>query len=507
MKLDKDLLSIQSVRELIPQALNAQKEFRNWSQERIDHLCKSLADTAYRESARLAKMAAEETKMGVYEDKIIKNQFASRDLWESIRDMKTVGILAHDKRRKVMDIGLPMGVIAAIIPTTNPTSTSIYKILIALKSGNAIIGSPHPSAAKCTFAVFDLLRKTAEQAGAPAGLISCIEIPSIEGASLLMKDPRIAMILSTGGPGIVKAAYSSGNPAIGVGAGNTPVYIESSANLEKAVRDVITGKSFDNGLICSSEQTLIVDKKIYDTVKKKLLEFRAYLTTPQEKEKLQSLMIKNGKLNVAIVGKYAAQIAEMAGFSVPRGTKILVAEVTEIGNKEPLTQEKLSPVLTLIGVDGAGLAIRRAIEVCHYGGLGHTAAIHTANETIAIEYGMKVPVSRIVVNSPAVHGAVGKSTWLQRALTLGCGTEGGNSVSDNVGPLHLINRRRIAWESVPVNPTSLAASISDDHVSIKGNYSRFDETPQKSSQPVTYGQSGISGQQIDEIIEAFRRKR
>ncbi|HDR04331.1 MAG TPA: aldehyde dehydrogenase family protein [Candidatus Marinimicrobia bacterium] len=394
-----------------------------------------------------------------------------------------------------------------MIPTTNPTSTSIYKILIAIKSGNAIIGSPHPNAAKCTFAVFDILRKAAEQAGAPSGLISCMEIPSIEGASLLMKDPRIAMILSTGGPGIVRAAYSSGNPAIGVGAGNTPVYIELSANLEKAVRDVITGKSFDNGLICSSEQTLISDKKIYDTVKKKLAEYRAYLTTAQEKEKLQSLMIKNGKLNVDIVGKYAVQIAEMAGFSVPRGTKILVAEVKEIGPGEPLTQEKLSPVLTMIAADGPSMAIRRANEVLNYGGLGHTAAIHTNDERIAVEFGMKTPVSRVVVNSPAVHGAVGKSSSLMRSLTLGCGTEGGNSISDNVSPLHLINRRRIAWETNPVNPTSLASAITDEHVSIKGNYSRFDDAPAKKSQPAVYGESGISGQQIDQIIEAFRRKR
>lgn len=509
MKIDKDLISVQQVRDLLPRAVEAQKKFAAYSQERIDTICKAVVDVAYREATRLAKLAVEDTGMGNYEDKITKNQFASRDIWSEIKDWKTIGILEHDKRKKVITIGEPMGVVAAIIPTTNPTSTTIYKTLIALKSGNAVIGSPHPNAVKCTFETFEIMRKTAEQAGAPEGLISCIEMPSMEGASLLMKDPRIAIILATGGPGIVRAAYSSGNPAIGVGAGNTPVYIESSANIEKAARDVVTGKSFDNGLICSSEQTLITDKKIYDSVKKEMIRCQAYFVTPEEKEKLQNLMIIDGHLNTKIVGQSAVKIAEMAGLTAPRGTRILVAEVKAAGSSEPLTQEKLSPVLTMLAVDNHYLAIQRAIEINQYGGLGHTAAIHTADEKIAIEYGMKVRVSRIVVNSPAVHGAVGNTTDLIPSLTLGCGTLGGNSISDNIHPLHLINRKRIAWETKPINVTAGKASYHDESPTLRGNYSRFDEpaAPLKSTSTQTFGESGMTGEQIDKIIEAFRNKK
>ncbi|MCK5521089.1 MAG: aldehyde dehydrogenase family protein, partial [Candidatus Marinimicrobia bacterium] len=301
MNIDNDLISIQEVRTLIPLAGKAQDEFRRFSPNRIDDICKKIADVAYKESTTLSKMAVEETGMGNYEDKITKNQFASRDLWNAIKDMKILGILSEDKRKKIVEIGEAKGIIAAIIPTTNPTSTSIYKIIISLKAGNAIIGSPHPLAAACTWTTFEILRKAAEQAGAPEGLISCMKTPSIEGATELIKDHRIAVILATGGPGIVKAAYSSGTPALGVGAGNTPVYVEQSARLEKAAKDIVTGKSFDNGLICSSEQTLICDKKIYDPLKKLLIENRAYMVTKEETVKLENTMFVSGHLNTKIV--------------------------------------------------------------------------------------------------------------------------------------------------------------------------------------------------------------
>ncbi len=508
MNMDKDLVSIQEVRSLIPDALAAFEEFRRFSPEKINEICKKVADTAYREAVNLAKMAVEETGMGKYEDKITKNQFASRDLWTAIKDMKTLGILNEDKRRKVIEVGEPKGIVAAIIPTTNPTSTAIYKTLISLKSGNAVIGSPHPSAAACTRHTFDLLRQAAEEAGAPEGLISCIKTPSIEGATTLIKDPRIAVILATGGPGIVKAAYSSGNPALGVGAGNTPVYIEQSADIEKAVRDVVTGKSFDNGLICSSEQTLICDKKIYDRVRKGLEENRAYIVDKKEKEQLQATMTIQGHLNTKIVGKSAEAIAAMAGFDVPRGTRILVADVSAIGASEPLTMEKLSPVLALIAVDNSHTAIQRALEVTRFGGMGHTAAIHTSDTNLALEYGLKCLTSRVVVNSPAVHGAVGNTTGLLPSLTLGCGARGNNSISDNVGPAHLVDIKRIAWETVPANPTAGKKAYLDEGSGIKGNYSRFDQEPAPSKKNVeTFGNSGLTGSQIDDIIDKFRKRK
>jgi acetaldehyde dehydrogenase (acetylating) len=376
----------------------------------------------------------------------MKNLFCAQDVYNAIKPMKTVGIVRDDKEKKVFEVASPIGVIAAIIPSTNPTSTAIYKALIALKGRNTIVFSPHPSAAKCINETSRLIAEAAERAGAPKGAIACMTHSTIEGTEELMKHKRTALILATGGTGLVKAAYSSGKPAFGVGPGNVPTYIEKTADVPKAVSDILTGKCFDNGTLCSSEQSIICDEVVKEQVLHELRRQGAHLCSPAEKTLLEkTIQTPRRTLNTRIVGKPAAKIAEMAGFSVPAATRAIVAHADGIGIDHPISMEKLSPLLGFYVVKDWHEGCAKAIEILNFGGLGHTLSLHTKDENVVREFGLKKPAFRICVNTPAALGAVGYTTNLFPAMTLGCGAAGNNITSDNISPLHLINLKRVAY--------------------------------------------------------------
>jgi len=441
---DEDLKSIQEVRSLVKNAKVAQEKFASKNQAEVDEIVKCMAETAFKNSEYLAGLAVKETGFGKLEDKVIKNQFASKRLYESIKDLKTIGILKESKEKRIIEIGTPFGVIAGLVPSTNPTSTAIFKILIAVKSGNAIILSPHPSAKNCILEVVNLMKNTAEKMGAPEGLINCMSIPTIEGTSELMK--LSSLILATGGSAMVKAAYSSGTPALGVGPGNVPAFIERSANIPKAVKRILDSKTFDNGTICASEQAIVTENCIKKDVIKELVSQGAYFVNGNDMEKLARIVVKpNGGLNAKIVGQSAEKIANMAGISVPTGTKVLVCEQAGVGKDYPFSMEKLSPILSFYSEEDWHKACDRCIELLKNGGLGHSLVIHTEDENIVREFALKKPVSRMLVNTPSSQGALGATTNLNPSLTLGCGAVGGSATSDNVGPMNLINIRRVAY--------------------------------------------------------------
>lgn len=443
---DQDLQSIQEVRFLVERAKVAQQQLKKKSQEEIDKIVKAMADEAYKASDKLAKMAAEETGFGVYEDKIIKNKFASKTVYEYIKDMKTVGIIHEDKEKKILEIAIPVGVIAGLVPSTNPTSTTIYKALITVKSGNAIVFSPHPSALQCIRETARLLEEKAKEAGAPEGLINCMSIPTMEGTDALMKHPDVSLILATGGSSMVKAAYSSGTPALGVGPGNVPAFIEKSAEIPLAVKRIMDSKTFDNGTICASEQAVVTENCIKNKVKAEFVKQGAYFLGGEEIERVgRTIQDRSGRLNSAIVGRSAIRIAEMAGIKVPDDTRVLIAEETNVGKQYPFSREKLSPILAFYSEEDWEKACNRCIEILNYGGLGHSLAIHSRDERIIREFALKKPASRILINTPSSHGAIGASTNLAPSLTLGCGAAGGSATSDNVSPLNLINIRRLAY--------------------------------------------------------------
>ena len=384
---------------------------------------------------------------GIVEHKFIKNKFAADGVHEFIRAMKTVGIIREIPERKVCEIAEPLGVVAAVIPSTNPTSTAIYKILISLKSRNGVVLSPHPSAKKCIYRTTEIMKKAAAAAGAPEGIVGCMSEISLDGTRELMSHRRTAVILATGGMGLVRAAYSSGKPAFGVGPGNVPAYIESSADVAKAVRDIITGKSYDNGTLCCSEQALICDQSIESRVREEVQKQGGAFLTPDQVATLGKFAVLPSRIaNPEIVGKSAQFIADKAGFSVPEGTRALVVELDGVGRDYPLSIEKLSPILAFYVVRDWKEGCERAKQILRYGGMGHTLSIHSKNDDIIREFALQKPASRIIANSPATHGAVGFSTGLFPAMTLGCGSYGGNITSDNITPLHLINVKRLAYE-------------------------------------------------------------
>lgn len=443
---DKDLKSIQEVRTLVQRAKEAQAVLKKKNQEGIDKIVKGMADIAYKESDRLAKMAAEETGFGVYEDKIIKNKFASRAVYEDIKNMKTIGIIKEDVEKKIIEIATPVGVIAGLIPSTNPTSTAIYKALISIKSGNAIVFSPHPSALNCIQETTRILEEKAVELGAPEGIISCMSIPTMEGTTALMQHDDIALILATGGSAMVKAAYSSGTPALGVGPGNVPAFIEKSADISLAVKRIMDSKTFDNGTICASEQAIVTENTIKDKVKCELIKQGAYLLQGEEVNKVgRVIQDGKGRFNPAIAGRSAVEIAKMAGVKVPNNTRVLVAEQRNVGRDYPFAREKLSPILALYSEENWEKACDKCIELLNYGGLGHSLVIHSNNEEIIKEFALRKPASRILVNTPSALGGIGASTNLTASLTLGCGAVGGSATSDNVSPLNLIDIRRMAY--------------------------------------------------------------
>jgi acetaldehyde dehydrogenase (acetylating) len=446
MELDRDLNSIQETRNLIKAARKAQDALKEFTQSQVDTIINAIRAAGEANACHLAQMAVSETGMGNYEDKCFKNFFAARYVFEYIQEMKTVGIIRENKKDMIWEIAEPVGVIAGIVPTTNPTSTVIYKSMIALKSRNAIVFSPHPSAARCTYEAARLMAEAAVAAGAPEGSISCISNISMGATNELMKNPDTAMILATGGPGLVKAAYSSGKPALGVGAGNPPAFVERTADLRQAAIDIITGKSFDNGTICASEQSIVVEDCVADELIRHLKENGAYFMSPQEIDKVSPVaVLPNGNMNPKGVGKSPAALAQMAGISIPEGTRVLVAPLGGVGSKWPLSHEKLTTVLGFYRVADWHEGCERCLELLNNGGIGHSLSIHSTNEAVIREFAMKKPIFRVLVNTPSSLGGVGATTALAPSFTLGCGTWGGSSVSENVSPLHLLNIKRVAW--------------------------------------------------------------
>ena len=439
--------SVEKLEEAIARVREAQKKFAEYTQEQVDAIFFAASMAANQQRIPLAKMAVEETGMGVVEDKVIKNHYASEYIYNAYRHTKTCGVIEEDKSYGIKKIAEPVGVIGAVIPTTNPTSTAIFKTLIALKTRNGIIISPHPRAKKCTIAAAKVVLEAAVKAGAPEGIISWIDIPSLEMTNLLMKEADI--ILATGGPGMVKAAYSSGKPAVGVGAGNTPAIIDDSADILLAVNSIIHSKTFDNGMICASEQSVIVLDKVYNKVKKEFQARGCYFLDPEETEKVRKTIIINGALNAKIVGQKAAKIAALAGVTVPEETKIIIGEVTSVDISEEFAHEKLSPVLAMYRAKDFEDALDKAEHLIADGGYGHTSSLYidVVREKAKIdEYTHRMKTCRVLLNSPSSQGGIGDlyNFKLTPSLTLGCGSWGGNSVSENVGVKHLINIKTVA---------------------------------------------------------------
>ncbi|MCY7773404.1 bifunctional acetaldehyde-CoA/alcohol dehydrogenase [Bacillus licheniformis] len=437
--------------QLVEKGLKALEEFRSFDQEQIDEIVKQMALAGLDQHMPLAKLAVEETKRGVYEDKIIKNMFATEYVYHHIKYDKTVGIINENEHDGVIEIAEPVGVIAGVTPVTNPTSTTMFKSLIAIKTRNPIVFAFHPSAQKCSREAARILRDAAIRAGAPDNCIQWIETPSLDATQALMTHPNVSLILATGGAGMVKSAYSSGKPALGVGPGNVPCYIEKSANLKQAVNDLILSKTFDNGMICASEQAVIIDKGIYSDVKAEMTRNNCYFLNKTEKSKVEKLVINENTcaVNADIVGMPAFKIAEMAGIKVPQDTKILIAELEGVGPDDPLSREKLSPVLACYKVSGLEEGLKRAEEMLAFGGTGHSAVIHTNDQEAVKEFGLRMKAGRIIVNAPSSQGAIGDIyNAYMPSLTLGCGTYGGNSVSSNVGAVHLINTKKVAKRNV-----------------------------------------------------------
>ncbi|MFN7923181.1 MAG: aldehyde dehydrogenase family protein [Bryobacteraceae bacterium] len=462
---DTDLVSIQEVRSKIEKAYAAFQKFRNFSQDRLDAIVEAMGAAARANARRLAEHAVEETGYGNAKDKLAKNLLASDLLVRSIRGVKTAGVLREIPEKKILEIGVPVGVVAAILPTTNPTSTAIYKSIIALKAGNAVVLSPHPRAKRCSCETAALIYEAARAAGAPEDIIQCIDNASMEGTEELMRHPKTAVILATGGAGIVKAAYSSGKPAYGVGPGNVPVLVDRSANLAEAVAKVVQGKSFDYGTVCSSEQSIVALTEQRDAILAELARQKAFLCTREQGQALAKLMIApNWRTNANCVGQAPEKIAQMAGFSIPAGTSILAVEIGGVGKEHPLSMEKLSPVLSLLFVKDWEEQVRSCQAILKFGGLGHTCAIYAQDDARVREYGLRMPAFRVLVNTPTPQGSTGITTALQPAMTLGCGAMAGNATSDNVGPLHLINVKRVAWV---VRKAEEAFEVSGDSGEVK----------------------------------------
>lgn len=451
---DPDLISLQEVRTKVEKAWAAAQRFRAFSQEQVDAVVERMAEAARGHAERLAHMAVEETGYGNAQDKLGKNMLAAERLPQQLRGMKTIGVLNERAEDKVTEIAVPVGVVAAILPTTNPTSTAIYKTLIALKAGNAIVLSPHPRAKGCTCATAEVLYRAAVSAGAPEGIIQCLTQPTMNSTNELMRHPRTAVILATGGSGIVKAAYSSGKPAFGVGPGNVPVLIDTTADVNNAVRGVLAGKTFDNGTLCSSEQTIVAETKIRQNVLNALAANGAFLCDQSQAAALARVLFSRGTtVNPDLVGNAATEIAKKAGFSVPSNTRVLAAEIEGIGKDHPLSAEKLSPVLAVHFVENFDAALNACEAVLRFHGLGHTCGIYTTDEARARQYAQRMPAHRVLANTPTPQGSVGITTGLFPAMTLGCGSVAGNATGDNITPLHLLNIKRLAWA---IRPWSLS---------------------------------------------------
>lgn len=487
---DKDLIAQQEARDAVEAAHRAFQTVAEFDQAKIDTICAAMAKVALDESARLGLLAHEETGFGKAEDKREKNRFAAEDVWNYFRDMKTVGVVSD--QGSVVEIASPRGVVAAIIPSTNPTSTAIFKIIISIKSRNTIVLSPHPSAARCIAETTRVMREAGIQAGLPGDAIYCIQNSTIEATETLMKHKRTAVILATGGIGLVRAAYSSGKPAFGVGPGNVPVFVERSADPAKAASDILTGTCFDNGTICASEQSVVVDAPLEAAMREEFKKQGGHFLNEAEAEAVAKVLLTPQRtLNAGIVGKSAEYIANLAGVTIPSGTRCLLADCAGVGRDYPWSIEKLSPTLAFFVVDGVEQGANRCYEILQFGGMGHTAGMHTQNREAAIKYGAKMPASRVVINSPTTHGAIGFSTDLPPSMTLGCGSWGGNVTSDNVSPIHLMDIKRVAWETKPVGAPRPKAQVAKAAVA----------TPAPAAKPKA------SREQIAAIVDQFLSKK
>ncbi len=443
--MDRDLEALNEVRTLVRQAKAAQAELEKLTQEQVDRICAAMAQAGFAAAADLARLAVEETGMGTVPGKTIKNQFNTQDLWEAIKDLKSVGVISRDDARRVYEIAEPAGIVAGIIPCTNPTSTALFKGIISLKSRNAIIISPHPRAVKCITETVNLMMKAAIGAGCPAHAITCLSIPMIEATQELMKHPDVRVILATGGSGLVRAAYSAGKPAYGVGPGNVPVYIDKSANVAEAVANIIASVTFDNGTVCASEQAVVTLQSMRQQVMDEFRRQGGYFATPEETRKLNPVCTAGPIMNPGAVGLSALKIAEKAGIAAPANTTVLIAELEGVGRSWPLSMEKLMPVLAFYAEPTAEAALARCAEVLEYDGKGHSFCIHSTDERQIQQFCAALPSFRIMVNTGTTQGAIGLTTGLFPSMSLGCGTVAGNITSDNIHPRHLINIKRLAY--------------------------------------------------------------
>ncbi len=447
---DKDLASIAEARALARAARQAQSQLAELSQEQIDAIVTAMAQAVTPQAETLARLAVEETGYGVVADKVQKNLFGSCQVYEFIRPMRTVGVVNRIEEKKVIEIAEPFGVVAAVVPSTNPTSTAIYKVLIAIKARCAIVISPHPAAVRCITRTVEIMAEAAARAGAPAGSIGWMKTVTLEGTQELMKHRDVAVILATGGMGLVRAAYSAGKPAYGVGPGNAPAYVERTADLKKAASDIIVGKTFDNGVLCSSPNSVVVDEPVAEELRRECQALGAYFLNQAEMDALARMLVTPQRLpNPALVGKPAAFIADKVGLKVPDGTRALIAPLTGVGRDYPLSIEKLAPILSWYVVKDWREGCERCIQILRYGGMGHTMSIHSKNDDVILQFGLKKPAFRICVNTPTTHGSIGLTTGLDPAMTLGCGGWGGNITSDNITPRHLLNIKRVAYEVRP----------------------------------------------------------
>jgi acetaldehyde dehydrogenase (acetylating) len=496
---DKDLASVAEARALARAARQAQPLLAELTQEQIDRIVTAMATAVTPQAEALAALAVEETGYGVVADKVQKNLFSSQQVYEFIAPMKTVGVVNRIEDKKVVEIAEPFGVVAAIVPSTNPTSTAIYKVLIALKARCPIVISPHPSAARCITRAVEIMAEAAAAAGAPAGSIGWMKTVTLEGTQELMKHRDVAVILATGGLGLVRAAYSAGKPAYGVGPGNAPCYIERTADLEKAARDIVIGKTFDNGVLCSSPNSVVVDESVAEESRRHFQGQGAYFMNEREMDALAKMLVTPQRLpNPALVGRSAAEIAQRVGITVPAGTRALIAPLAGVGRDYPLSIEKLSPVLSWYVVKDWREGCERCIQILRYGGMGHTMSIHSKNEEVILQFGLKKPAFRICVNTPTTHGSIGLTTGLDPAMTLGCGGPGGNITSDNISPRHLLNIKRLAYEIRPAIASSASA------VKPAATASAPPPLPQPPRREVT---KGISAETLASRIDNFLASR
>lgn len=454
--MDSDLISIQEARDLAANAQAAQRVWAKASQEDVDRVCAAMAQAAFDASAKLGQMAHDETGYGVPEHKKLKNEFGSRAVWESIKDIRTAGVINTDMARGITEIAWPVGVVAALTPSTNPTSTVMFKILISVKARDGIVVAPHPSAVNCCAETARIMARAAEDAGAPRGLVNCLEHVSLPGTQELMNHKAVSLILATGGTPMVRAAHSVGKPAYGVGPGNVPVYVDRSADIDQAARFITASKAFDYSTICATEQAIVADRPIAAQLRERMQAEGAFFVSPEQAQALRTLLFhENLAINAAAVGKSPQVLAAMAGFDIPASARILVAPVTKVGRSEPLSSEKLTTVLAWYEADGWEAGCERCIELINFGGKGHSLSIHARDEKVIMAFGLEKPVFRILVNTMATLGAIGLTTGVMPSLTLGAGGIGGSITGDNITVYHMFNVKRLAYGITDPPPQAL----------------------------------------------------